>query len=165
VLTVRAVRQGEEARLRELRIRALADAPNAFAATEEEESAHPDTHWTELARFSEQADSVIVCVAIDDERWIGMAAGRWFDRERGIVQLWGMWVDPGWRRRGVGERLVGAIRGWAVGRGARFVRLGVVQDAAHAGSFYERLGFVRTGETRPLTRDPTIGCFFLARPA
>ena len=162
MIAIRAVRAGEGPRLRELRLRALADAPSAFASTVEEESRYPESRWSELA---DSGDAIVVFVAVDDERWIGMAAGRWFDRSRGVAQLWGMWIDPGWRGQGLGRRLVAGIRGWANGHGGRFVRLGVIGEEAACASFYERIGFVRTGETRPLSRDPTLTAVFLARPA
>ena len=161
MITVRAVRAGEGPRLRELRMRAMADTPGAFGATPTHEEQLPDEHWSALA---EGGDEHGVYVAIDDEAWVGMAAGRWFERERGIVQLWGMWVEPARRGERIGERLVGSVRGWAAARGARFMRLGVM-DASPAIAFYERLGFVLTGETKPLTRDPAVLAVYMARPA
>jgi GNAT superfamily N-acetyltransferase len=164
VITVRAVRASEAAPLRELRLRVLTDSPAAFATTAEEEALRPDSDWSELAAVSDLGEDGVVFVAIDDGRWVGIAAGRWFDRDRGIAHLWSMWVDPSARRHGLGERLVAAVRGWANGHGARFLRLGVVAGESDASRFYEHLGFVRTGETRTLERDPTRGAFFLVRP-
>jgi ribosomal protein S18 acetylase RimI-like enzyme len=161
---IRAVRATDSARLRELRLRALTNAPQAFSSTAEQEAELPESHWSELAQQSEAGESAIVLVAIDGDRWVGMAAGRWFDRERGIAHLWGMWVDPEQRRLGIGERLVADVREWAASHGARFLRLGVISHSAAATPFYEGLGFVRTGEHRALARDETTGAFFLARP-
>lgn len=161
MITIRAVRAGEGPRLRELRMRAMADAPGAFGSTLGHESEQPDEHWSALAEGGHENG---VYVAIDDDAWIGMAAGRWFDRGRGIVQLWGMWVEPGHRGERIGERLVGSVRGWATTNGAHFMRLGVM-DASPAIPFYERLGFVLTGETKPLTRDPAVLAVYMARPA
>jgi len=161
VITVRAVRAGEGPRLRELRMRAMADTPGAFGSTLAHESEQPDEHWSALAEGGHENR---VYVAIDDDAWIGMAAGRWFDRGRGIVQLWGMWVERGRRGERIGERLVGSVRGWATTHGAHFMRLGVM-DASPAIPFYERLGFVLTGETKPLTRDPAVLAVYMARPA
>jgi GNAT superfamily N-acetyltransferase len=161
VITVRAVRAGEGPRLRELRMRAMADAAEAFGSTLEHESQQPEEHWSEMAAGGEE---VGIYVAIDGESWIGMAAGLWFARERGVVQLWGMWVEPTRRGERIGERLVAAVRGWATARGARFIRLGVV-DRSPAIALYERLGFVLTGETKPLMRDPSVLAVYMARPA
>jgi GNAT superfamily N-acetyltransferase len=164
VLAIRTVRAGDFAELRELRLRALAESPDVFATTLELERDHPASHWSELARLSEVADTMVVYVAVDGDRWLGMAAGRWHERERGIAGLWGMWVDPALRRLGVGERLVDAVRGWAVGHGARFLRLGVVTGEGDPTAFYGRLGFVRTGETGTLSRDRTRSFCYMVRP-
>jgi GNAT superfamily N-acetyltransferase len=160
VITVRAVRAGEGPRLRGLRMRAMADTPRAFGSTLQHEAEQSDEHWSVLA---DGGDENGVYVAIDDDAWIGMAAGRWFERERRIVQLWGMWVEPGRRGERIGERLVGSVRGWATNHRAHFMRLGVM-DASPAIPFYERLGFVLTGETKPLMRDPSVVAVYMARP-
>jgi GNAT superfamily N-acetyltransferase len=161
VITVRAVRAGEGPRLRELRMRAMADAAEAFGSTLAHESEQPAEHWSEMADGGEE---VGIYVAVDGDSWIGMAAGRWFARERGVVQLWGMWVEPARRGERIGERLVACVRGWATMHGARFIRLGVI-DGSPAIALYERLGFVLTGETKPLMRDPSVLAVYMARPA
>jgi GNAT superfamily N-acetyltransferase len=164
LLEIRRVRSHEADALRRLRLAALTDAPRAFAATVAQEAERPEREWRDLAARSEQGDTVVVCVAIDDGRWVGMAAGRWFARERGIAQLWGMWVAPACRRQGIGERLVSAVRAWAAGHGARFLRLGLIEELPELATFYERLGFAATGETIPLPREPSLTAIFLARP-
>ena len=77
-----------------------------------------------------------------------MAAGRWFDRERGDRPAVG---DVGGARA---ARRAASASGWsarsAAGRqthDARFLRLGVIEGSP-AIAFYERLGFVVTGETQ-----------------
>jgi GNAT superfamily N-acetyltransferase len=164
VLEVRAVRASDAAALRALRLRALADAPDAFAAAAEEEAVRSGSEWEQLARDSEQAESAVVYAAIDGERWLGMAAGGWHDRERGVAHLWGMWVDPELRGGGVGERLVGSVRAWVSAQGGSFLRLGVITGEGDATPFYESLGFVRTGEVAPLRRDPARLVHYLVGP-
>ncbi|HEY2321069.1 MAG TPA: GNAT family N-acetyltransferase [Solirubrobacteraceae bacterium] len=161
---VRAVRQSDAAPLRALRLRALADAPDAFAVAADEEATRPDAEWEALARDSECAESVVIYASIAGGRWMGMAAGRWHDRDRGIAHLWGMWVDPELRRRGVGERLVDAVRAWASAQGGGVLRLGVIAAEGDATPFYEHLGFSRTGEVAPLRRDPARLVHYLIRP-
>ncbi|MFZ0091342.1 MAG: GNAT family N-acetyltransferase [Solirubrobacteraceae bacterium] len=161
---VRALGAADADRLRDLRLRALSDAPEAFASTAREEAALPTDRWFELAERSEHADAIVIFVAVDGERWVGMAAGQWHDRGQGIAQLWGMWVEPAMRGRRIGERLVAAVRAWAADHGGRFVRVGVVTAEGDPTPFYERLGFVGTGEGKPLPRDPARRAHFLARP-
>lgn len=160
---VRVVGARDAARLRALRLRALADAPDAFAVGADEEASRPDAEWDELARDSERAEAVVVYAAISGGRWMGMAAGRWYDREQGIAHLWGMWVDPELRRQGVGARLVDAVLGWVSAQGGRFLRLGVITEVGDATPFYEHLGFSHTGEVAPLRRDPARLVHYLIR--
>ena len=158
---IRAATAEDLALVRELRLRALAESPGAFAATADDEATLPEQDW--VRRVAGDGDAVFVALA--GERGVGMAGVRWFAAERGISQLWGMWVAPEQRRSGVGERLVGAVRAWTRQGGGRCVRLGVLAGSRDPAGFYERLGFVRTGEQRPYARDPSRLVFWMARPA
>ena len=161
--------------MRALRLRSLRDAPQAFASSLESELARPDTHWASLAERSERGEAEgadgaagasgasVVWVAIDGELWCGMAGSFWFDRPAGVAQLWGMWVEPTARGRGIGRRLVDAIADWAADRGALRLRLGVVNRVPEVTAFYERLGFSSTGETRSLPPDGAATAFFFAK--
>ena len=146
--------------LRALRLRALADAPGAFASTLAAESELDDDHW----RRRVEDEQVRIVVAVDDERWVGMAAGRWFERDRGIAQLWGLWVEPAARGTGTGVALVGAVRVWAAAAGATFVRLGIIEPADELRRFYTRLGFVALDDPAPMRIDPTRLAVFMVRP-
>ena len=118
----------------------------------------PESYWSELA------EGAAIFVAVIGGRWVAMAGGRWFDPDHGVVQLWGMWVDPAQRRSGVGARLVDEVDRWGREQGARSLRLGVIEGVDAAPAFYRRLGFEPTGETRALTIDPSRTAVFLARP-
>jgi ribosomal protein S18 acetylase RimI-like enzyme len=56
-----------------------------------------------------------------------------------------MWVDPADRGSGLAAALVGAVVGWARGRGAERVILNVVDANVRASRLYERCGFRPTG--------------------
>jgi GNAT superfamily N-acetyltransferase len=161
---LRAVVAGDAEQLRRLRLRALEDSPDAFGSSLQVELTFPESEWLDLARRSETAEDVVVYVAVDGDRWLGMAAGRWYDRDNGVAVLWGMWVDPASRGLGLGERLVTAVHEWAAGQGARALRLGAVTGVGDPTGFYERLGFARTGETGALSRDPTRAFCYMTRP-
>ena len=161
---IRRIRAGEAPALRELRLRALADAPAAFASSVAAESQLPDDHWLQLVDDALAGEEATVTVALDGARWVGMAAGRWFERERGIAQLWGLWVDPDARGTGTAPALVGAVRDWAAAGGATFIRLGVIEPADALRRFYARLGFVALDDPAPMRIDPTRLAVFMVRP-
>lgn len=130
-----------------------------FAGTLVNERAYPDSHWLELAADTERP----VFAMVLDQRWMGMAAGRWIDREQGVAALWGMWVDPMVRGRALGRLLLAAVETWARDGGARRLRLGVI-DGRGVEGFYMRLGFEPTGEIMALPRDHSLTASFFARP-
>jgi GNAT superfamily N-acetyltransferase len=160
---IRPVVAGEAEALRELRLRALAQAPEAFVSDVAGESAREPEHWHGL--IDDAAQRTVLVAQADDGRLVGIAGGRWFHRERSIAQLWGLWVDPALRGSGVGAALVAGIGAWAAGLGAGFVRLGVLDsDGDRAAAFYRRLGFVALDEPAPLRADPSRLVTFMVRP-
>ena len=161
---IRAIVAADAENLRRLRLRALKESPDAFGSSLDAELSYPESEWLDIARRSEAADDVAVYVAVDGDRWLGMAAGRWYARQNGVAGLWGMWVDPAARGLGLGERLVTAVHEWAAAQGARVLRLGAITGPGDPTGFYERLGFARTGETGTLSRDRTRAFCYMVRP-
>jgi GNAT superfamily N-acetyltransferase len=162
--SVRTVHHDESAALRELRLRALADAPAAFGSTLVAESRLPDDHWQQLVDDAVTGDRATIAIATAGDRWLGMAAGSWFDRDRGIGQLWGLWVDPAARGTRTGAALVGAVRDWAAAGGATFLRLAMIVPADALRRFYGRMGFVALDDPTPIRIDPTRLVVYLVRP-
>ena len=118
---VRRVRPDEAGTLRDVRLRALADTPSAFASTHAHEAAFDDAVWQERARASAAGDGFATFLAVDGPACVGLVTGlRGGD---GLVELVGMWTAPEVRRRGVASRLVDALVGWAAEVGAARVEL------------------------------------------
>ena len=161
---IRRISAGEAPALRALRLRALAEAPDAFASTLAAESALDDDHWRQLVDDAVAEEPGTIVIAVDGGRWVGIAAGSWVQRERGIARLWGLWVDPAARGSGAGAALVGAVQEWAAAQGATFVRLGIIEPADALRRFYTRLGFVALDDPAPMGADPTRLALFMARP-
>ncbi len=70
----------------------------------------------------------------------------------GAAALTAMWVDPGFRRAGVGDRLVKTVVEWARAEGYDRLFLWVTAVNHNAERLYVRNGFERTGgsqEVRP----------------
>jgi len=135
------------ARSREIRLRALADAPDAFGSRYEDELGSGEAEWRAWITGWEGARNAMV-VAEAGQDWVGIAVGS-RSGEEPDAHLYSMWVDSAWRRRGLGARLVEEVVSWARSWGARAVELGVTHSN-EAERFYERLGFRPTGESGPL---------------
>ena len=98
-----------------------------------------------------RAPESVVIGAFADRRLVG-SAGLYRDRHLKAAHkahLWGMYVRPGYRRRGLGARLVRAALEHAERlSGVDCVELGVSSAAPEARRLYETLGF-RTWGTEP----------------
>ena len=147
-----------------LRLSALADAPMAFGSTLAREEAFPKQVWQERAeRGASRADRVTF-IAERDGEWIGLSGGLAKDPDdpndpRPV--LVGMFVAPTARGRGVGVALVDAVIAWAWERRAIGLCLWVTATNSPAIALYNKCGFRRTGETKPLAHahSPSIAEF------
>lgn len=142
--------------LRDTRLRALADSPGAFGSTHAGESARPDSFWQERAAAAAAGLDRVGLIAESPTGWVGMVSG--FEEREDPARSWlvGMWVDPAWRGRGVGRALVDEVIAWARTRGTRRLWLEVAITNLAAIRLYQRCGFVATGDTLAMERDPSI---------
>jgi ribosomal protein S18 acetylase RimI-like enzyme len=163
-IEVRRLRHDEAALLRDVRLRALREAPGAFATSFEEARGWSAERWDEMAREGAAGESQVAFVALDDERAVGLVFGWLRDDVPGSVWLARLWVDPSVRRGGLGARLIDAVAGWARELGATRLDLSVTTNNARAAALYARAGFAETGRRRPLPSDPTRTEVFLSRP-
>jgi ribosomal protein S18 acetylase RimI-like enzyme len=146
---VRRIRGGEWERFLELRLRALREDPDAFASTLEAELEEPAAAWRRTTEQGAAGDESIIAVAVDDDRFVGMAGG-FRERPGDDPVLWGMWVDPGWRGRGLGRLLAQAVERWAADAGADALTLSVTETNRAAISLYRSLGYLELGDRTPL---------------
>ena len=137
--TIRRIVEADWPRARELRLRALQDTPDAFAATYAEELAMSDAQWQARARSNAAGRDTAGFFALDGEREIGVAVGV---RKLPAVELNAMWVAPEARRRGAARALVEAVAAWALEIGASELLLEVTQTSRAAQALYRELGFV-----------------------
>jgi len=152
-MKARRLRRDEAGPLRELRLRALTDAPRELGCFLDEEAAFPSSYWRAIAEDTQAADRRVSIVADDGEQLVGMVGGDW-DEQSGRVHLVALWVEPSSRGRGVGKALVAEVLSWARERQAHRVELWVVDDALAAAALYASCGFVETGVHQAVPYSP-----------
>lgn len=145
-IVVRSLDAEDWQALRAIRLRALADAPDAFGSTLEREASRPDEAWRDWAG---RRDRVVV-LAERDGAAVGIASGGPAPTEERVAGLYAMWVEPSARGSGVAERLVDTVEAWAREAGYREIGLGVTVGNDRAARLYERLGYRDTGARMPL---------------
>jgi len=149
VVSVRMLQIHEWRMLRDLRMGALRDSPDAFEQRLDDISRLSGTDWSRLASEYTQEYSCLL-VAEVGERPVGMiyvkADHFWHD----AGYIGSMWVAPNARRMGIGSKLLdeglSLIRRW----GLEHARLSVTQQQTQAIALYKREGFIETGIRRPL---------------
>jgi ribosomal protein S18 acetylase RimI-like enzyme len=137
---IRALHEFDAAAYVALRREALLDAPLAFAASPGDDLAASDEVVREHLRRGPDA----VILGAFEPGLVG-AVGVMRDRHLKAshkARLWGMYVAPAYRRRGIASELLGAaIRHARALHGVAWVHLSVSSAAPAARRLYERHGF------------------------
>jgi ribosomal protein S18 acetylase RimI-like enzyme len=133
---------------------AVSTSPESFLTTLADLDAGPADRWqTEIRTSSwavlEAGDAV---VGIAAAKRPDPVADSGHDPARACF-IESVWIDPGLRRRGLGERLVSYLIETQHGRGIERFLLWVFPANQGAIHFYKRLGFRETGQLKPYTRD------------
>ncbi len=151
-MLIRALTEADLEAYVALRREALVDTPLAFAASPDDDFA---ANIEALREQMKKAPEWILFGAFD-ERLIGSCG---LIRDRHIksahkMHLWGMYVTPPHRGRGVGEQLLtAAIEHARSVSGVDWIFLGVTSVASAARRLYERAGFEIWGTEPDALRD------------
>lgn len=132
---------------RELRLRALAEAPYTFGARIEDWQDADEARWRQRLSLPGSYN----LIARLNGRPVGMASGVPAE-EAGAAELISMWAAPDSRGRGVGDALITAVARWASEHGARALQLDAVAGNTNAIALYARRGFVDLGPSREISK-------------
>jgi ribosomal protein S18 acetylase RimI-like enzyme len=147
-IRIRRLPSADAARYRDIRLEALRVAPEAFSSTLAAEGAEPLSWFA--ARLSRSA--VFGACAGGDLLGIAGFFVRQGEKEAHKGMLVGMYVRPGARKLGIGQRLVEAVI--EHGRGhVEILQLTVVSSNDAARRLYAKLGFVEYGVERNALKD------------
>jgi GNAT superfamily N-acetyltransferase len=141
---------------RDLRLRALRDTPDSFGETFGDAVARPISYWEELTRSVTEPGRQVMFLACQGEDVLGSAYGL-LDRERSDAgRVGGIWVEPAWRRRGVGRALLQEVFGWARERRLKQLGLWAPIHSPAAIALYSHAGFRDTGERLRLPANSSL---------
>lgn len=154
--TIRRISTDDWEDVRDIRLRALKDAPDAFGATYDEAIGFDESRWRERA-----GEGRTFLGYDGDGPPVGMAASYW---NEDVLELVAMWVAPEARGSGVAVELVDAVAEQAKGDGAADVHLWVTETNPAARKLYERIGFTYTGEREPMWNRDSLTVLGMTRP-
>ncbi|MGN6579180.1 MAG: GNAT family N-acetyltransferase [Bordetella sp.] len=142
---IRLLAAPDTSALRDLRLTALTEAPRAFGSSLEEEELLGLDHFLRLAEADEKS---AVLGAFTQGRMVGMTCisqyGKLKARHKAVI--WGVYVNPEHRGRGLARQLLEAALARAASMpGVRRVHLTAAADNAAAIALYTTLGFVQYG--------------------
>ena len=163
-VSVERIRPNEGPVLREIRLRSLLDAPEAFGQRHDEAAATPDSEWDAIARASADGNRRVWFFARVDGNAdpIGVVQAR--RRQPFDCLLFSMWVAPEARRLGVGSLLIDAVRDWGAAWGAKRVVLWVLAANEPAMRFYDRIGFTVLNDGPDAESGRAYGALAMERP-
>ena len=136
---------------KQLRLEALLDTPTAFASSYEEEAALPEEVWIARLTTAVERDGNVTFFAEVDGALVGMAGAGWSGKAklRHVAEVYGVYVAPEIRGRGIARRLMDRLLDELRSMGQiEKVSLGVTSDNAAAVRIYEKLGFEIVGTAR-----------------
>lgn len=147
----------DAAALRELRLEALANHPEAFAADYTATAAGSTETWVERITEYARENQGVICVAATfhgeagsdpgESRLVGMLGlfREHWPKTRHSGTIWGVYVKEEWRGFRLAEALIDECIAWAQAQGLRIVKLGVNTANTPAIRCYARCGFTVYG--------------------
>jgi GNAT superfamily N-acetyltransferase len=135
---------------RDIRLTALADAPQAFGSSLALEENFTEADWRR--RLSQP--NTMIALAFAGSAPVGIMGC--YTEESGAPLLIAAWVNPSARGMGIGDALVAEILAWSAARGHRRVTLRVADGNHAARKLFLRNGFTPTGERVPLESSPDV---------
>ena len=148
--TIRQLEAHEWQTHREIRLRALADAPDAFGTTLAEAQARRPDAWAARMSLAAVSGRDYPLIAELDGAAVGLLWAMVDEADGTVVELFQVWVDPESRGHGIAAALLHAAIAWAKTKNAHVVQLGVTSGDTPALRLYRRAGFQDFGVPEPL---------------
>ena len=148
-ITISKLNPSEWSKYKKLRLEALKNEPSSFGSSYEDSLKLPDNTWREQLQKSQDEDSNVMFFAKDDNHPIGMIGAFWKNKEKTkhIGNIFGVYVDPKYRSKGIGKLLMEAILNKLNNMPQiEKIKLSVVTQQTSALKLYEKYGFKSIGK-------------------
>lgn len=143
-IRVRSLTEEDWGSFRSIRLAALAESPEAFVATHEQELDYDEDFWRLRMRRAQR-----LLAEVEDEQVGTVSVGVLEDAEN-TAEIFGLWVHPSWRGRSVAATLVRSASEQAADDGYQRIAYWVGTDNGRAVAFASSFGFRPTGRRRPM---------------
>ena len=141
MITIRRLQPGEVDLYKQLRLRALQDAPYAFPSTYERALQRSAESWREQAESTAQGSDRATFIAFSDDLPIGMIALYREEDTVDVGELLQVWVSPEYRGTKVIWNLMDEIFKWSSENRFHRIIAGVTKGNDRAVKFYTKYGF------------------------
>jgi GNAT superfamily N-acetyltransferase len=155
-ITIRAMTPDDSALYRALRLKSLAEAPDAFGSTLAAEEAYPALRWRSRLELASSSGNDLPLLVLAEGAPIALAWAQCDAATPSVINLFQMWVDPAQRGQGVGLALLDSVVLWARRMKANAVQLGVASGQEAAVRMYLKAGFIPSGLAEPLREDSPL---------
>lgn len=143
-LNVRMLGEDDWAALRQIRLQALRDAPEAFVARYEDEAGYDERFWRERLRKAPRF------IAQHGDKSVGIVGLGLHNDDPDVGEVFGLWSAPQARGAQVAAQLVRAAAAKAAEDGMSRLVFWVGSDNAAGIGFASNFGFRPTSERRPM---------------
>ena len=133
---------------KQLWLRALQTDQAAFSSVYADNLNYPDTKWQERLDASKNRKGSRALYARVDGKLVGMIGALWEDKvtTNHWATVFGMYVDPEYRCRQIGQKLIAALEtDLKSNKNFRKLKLGVNAEQLAAVKLYTKMGFTSIG--------------------
>ena len=145
-MQIRELQVGEVALLKELRLRALKNAPQEVGDSYDAACEQPDDYWLKTAKSLTGNSVQRMFIAEENGCQLGSVFALADPNDPDGGSLGGMWVDSDERKSGVGMALCQIVIEWAARCDFRRLRLWVADGETPAHRLYRKAGFLDSDE-------------------
>jgi GNAT superfamily N-acetyltransferase len=141
MISVRRIKVGEGELYKQIRLRALREAPYAFLSTYASALERSAENWREQADRSAEGKDRATFFAFSEDELVGLAA-LYRDPDRADTgEILQVWIAPEQRGTGLAVTLLDEVLDWGRQNGFNRFLANVTQKNDHALRFYLRYGF------------------------